>query len=78
MTCLLQELGGITARISREFYDRDQSRLLRSRSRKIVSEAFNGISQREKQAIVWDALKDELQAEAQYVSLAMALGTDEL
>ncbi len=45
---------------------------------KVVSEQFNGISEREKQAIIWDALQDELAEEAQAVSLAMAYGTDEL
>ncbi len=45
---------------------------------KVVSEQFNGISEREKQAIIWDALREELNEEAQAVSLALAYGTDEL
>ena len=45
---------------------------------KIVSEQFNGIPERDKQAIIWDALNDELKEEAQAVSLALAYGTDEL
>jgi len=45
---------------------------------KVVSEQFNGITEREKQAIIWDALRDELHEEAQGVSLALAYGTDEL
>lgn len=45
---------------------------------KVVSEQFNGISEREKQNIVWDALNSELSEEAQAVSLALAYGTDEL
>jgi stress-induced morphogen len=45
---------------------------------KVVSERFSGISEREKQAIIWDALRDELQERAQAVSLALAYGTDEL
>jgi len=45
---------------------------------KVVSEQFNGITECEKQAIIWDALRDELWEEAQGVSLALAYGTDEL
>ena len=45
---------------------------------KVVSEQFNGITEREKQAIIWDALREELPEEAQAVSLALAYGTDEL
>ena len=45
---------------------------------KIVSEQFNGISERDKQAIIWDALRDEMKEESQAVSLALAYGTDEL
>ena len=45
---------------------------------KVVSEQFNGISEREKQNIIWDALNSELSEEAQAVSLALAYGTDEL
>jgi stress-induced morphogen len=45
---------------------------------KIVSERFNGISEREKQQIIWDALHDKLGEDQQPVSLALAYGTDEL
>lgn len=45
---------------------------------KIVSEQFNGMTERDKQAYIWDALNDELKEEAQVVSLALAYGTDEL
>ena len=45
---------------------------------KIVSEQFNGMTERDKQAYIWDALNDELKEEAQAVSLALAYGTDEL
>lgn len=45
---------------------------------KVVSEKFNGISECEKQTIIWDALRDELKEDAQAVSLALAYGTDEL
>ena len=45
---------------------------------KVVSERFNGRSEREKQDLIWAALHDKLGAEAQAVSLALAYGTDEL
>jgi len=45
---------------------------------KVVSERFNGRSEREKQDLIWEALRDKLGAEAQAVSLALAYGTDEL
>ena len=45
---------------------------------KIVSEQFNGMTERDKQAYIWDALNDELKEDAQAVSLALAYGTDEL
>ena len=45
---------------------------------KVVSERFNGRSERAKQNMLWDILRDHLGAEAKAVSLAMAYGTDEL
>lgn len=45
---------------------------------KVVSERFNGRSEREKQDLIWEALRDKLGAESQAVSLALAYGTDEL
>ncbi len=45
---------------------------------KVVSERFNGRSERAKQDMLWDILRDTLGTEAQAVSLAMAYGTDEL
>ena len=45
---------------------------------KVVSERFNGRSEREKQDLIWEALRDKLGVEAQAVSLALAYGTDEL
>jgi stress-induced morphogen len=45
---------------------------------KIVSEAFNGRSEREKQQMIWDILRRRLGSDAQAVSLALAYGTDEL
>ena len=45
---------------------------------KVVSERFNGINEREKQDILWNALRGELKEEALAVSLALAYGTDEL
>ena len=45
---------------------------------KVVSERFNHRLEREKQAMIFDILRDKLGADAQAVSLAMAYGTDEL
>jgi len=45
---------------------------------KVVSERLNGRSEREKQGMIWDILRDTLGPDAQAVSLAMAYGTDEL
>lgn len=45
---------------------------------KVVSERFNGRSERAKQDMIWEILRDRLGPEAQAVSLAMAYGTDEL
>ena len=45
---------------------------------KIVSERFNSRSEREKQDLIWEILRDRLGAESQAVSLALAYGTDEL
>ena len=44
---------------------------------KVVSERFNRRSEREKQDLIWEILRDKLGADAQAVSLAMAYGTDE-
>jgi len=43
-----------------------------------VSEQFDGLSEREKQALIWRLLERELGDEAQDVALAMAYGVDEL
>ena len=45
---------------------------------KLVSKRFNGKSEPEKQAYIWDLLRDELQEKSQGVSLALLYGTDEL
>jgi len=45
---------------------------------KVVSERFNRRSEREKQDLIHEILRDTLGADAQVVSLAMAYGTDEL
>ena len=44
---------------------------------KVISEQFNGRSEREKQDLIWSALHDRLGAEAEAASLALAYGTDE-
>lgn len=45
---------------------------------KVVSERFNGRSERAKQDMIWEILRDKLKEDSQAVSLAMAYGTDEL
>jgi len=45
---------------------------------KVVSERFNHRSEREKQDLISEILRDTLGADAQAVSLAIAYGTDEL
>ena len=46
---------------------------------KVVSERFNGMSERGKQEYIWDLLRAELDPEAQQaISLAVAYSTDEL
>ena len=45
---------------------------------KVVSERVNGKSEREKQQMVWDLLRQKLGPDAEAVSLAVAYGTDEL
>ncbi len=44
---------------------------------KVVSEQFNRRSEREKQDLIWEILRDKLGSNAQAVSLALAYGTDE-
>ena len=45
---------------------------------KVVSPAFNGLSERDKQELVWNVLRSELGPESQSVALVLAYGTDEL
>lgn len=45
---------------------------------KIVSSEFDGKSEAAKQDIVWAALKEKLQEDAQAVSLVLAYGLDEI
>ncbi|NSW57461.1 MAG: hypothetical protein HPY44_15745 [Armatimonadetes bacterium] len=45
---------------------------------KIVSKQFNGLSEREKQEMVWKLLRDGLGTDAQDVAFVLAFGTDEL
>lgn len=45
---------------------------------KVVSEKFNGLSEPEKQDMIWVILEGELGEDAKYVTLAIAYGTDEL
>lgn len=45
---------------------------------KLVSRRFNGMREAEKQAFIWDLLRDKMGPGAQAVSLALVYGTDEL
>ena len=45
---------------------------------RIVSPAFNGRSEREKQHMVWEVLEAEMGEAAQAVTLVLAYGMDEL
>ena len=44
----------------------------------VVSKAFNGRSEKERQAMLWDIMKRELGPDADLVAFAIAWGTDEL
>lgn len=45
---------------------------------RIVSDRFDGLSERVKQDLVWDTLRQELQEEAQAVALVLPFGTDQI
>ena len=45
---------------------------------KVVSGQLNGMREQEKQSYLWDILRQELGADAENVSYALAYGTDEL
>ena len=44
----------------------------------VVSDCFNGRSERAKQDMVWDALRQNLKEESQAVALVLALGTEQI
>ncbi len=45
---------------------------------KVVSERFRGKTEEEKQSEIWEMLREKLGPAAQYVSLALVYGPDEL
>ena len=45
---------------------------------RIVSDHFDGLSERAKQDKIWKVLRRELKADAQAVALVMAFGTDQI
>ncbi len=45
---------------------------------KIVSSAFDKLTEDEKQTLVWDTLRRELGADAEAVALVLAYGMDEI
>lgn len=45
---------------------------------RIVSDRFDGLSDRTKQDIIWEALRQNLKEESQAVALVLAFGTDQI
>ncbi len=45
---------------------------------RIVSDRFDGLSDRTKQDLIWDTLRQDLKEESQAVALVLAFGTDQL
>lgn len=45
---------------------------------RIVSDHFDGLSERTKQDMIWDVLETGLREEAQAVALGLAFGTDQI
>ena len=45
---------------------------------RLVSDRFDGLGERMKQDMIWEALQKELREEAQAVALVLAFGTDQI
>ena len=45
---------------------------------RLVSDRFDGLGERMKQDMIWEALQKELWEEAQAVALVLAFGTDQI
>ena len=45
---------------------------------RIVSDRFDGLSERVKQDMIWNTLRQELQEDSQAVALVLAFGTDQV
>ena len=45
---------------------------------RIVSDCFDGLGERAKQDMIWDALRRDLPEDSQAVALALAFGTDQI
>lgn len=45
---------------------------------RLVSDCFDGLGERIKQDMIWEALQKELREEAQAVALVLAFGTDQI
>ncbi len=45
---------------------------------RLVSDRFDGLSERDKQDLIWNALRDRMGADAQAVALVLAFGTDQI
>ena len=45
---------------------------------RIVSDCFDGLSERTKQDMIWEALRQNLKENSQAVALVLAFGTDQI
>jgi stress-induced morphogen len=45
---------------------------------RIVSDKFDGVSESDKQQVIWDVLRGELNKDAQAIALVLAFGTDQV
>jgi stress-induced morphogen len=45
---------------------------------RIVSDRFDGLGERAKQDMIWDALRRDLREDSQAVALVLAFGTDQI
>ena len=45
---------------------------------RLVSDRFDGLGERTKQDMIWDALQKEMREEAKAVALVLAFGTDQI
>jgi stress-induced morphogen len=44
---------------------------------RVVSPKFDGLTEKQKQELLWDIFREELHEDSQFISIALAYGTDE-